>query len=403
MGENKILFVSNTGWYLYNFRLPLARAVRSAGMEVVMVAPRDEYVSRLETDGFRWVELPLERRSINPVREAGVVGTLAGIIRRERPVALHNFTIKCVLYGSMTGNLCGVPSIINALPGLGQVYTGRSWKTRALRAVVDRLYRTLLTRRNTQVIFQNPDDLREFADARLIVPERCHLIRSSGVDIERFRPDPNADPARLGETPVIFTAARLTHAKGIYELVDAARRLRKRGVAARFLLAGEIDHGNPTAIPQTALEEWQKEGIVELLGHVEGMEDYLRRSTLAVLPSYREGVPRTLTEAAAMGKPIVTTDAPGCREIVDHEMNGLKVPVRDSEALANAIERLLGDPELRERMGKASRQKAVAEFDERDVIRRTLEVYRAMGVLPPAARESERRRATKETWAENRA
>jgi glycosyltransferase involved in cell wall biosynthesis len=159
--------------------------------------------------------------------------------------------------------------------------------------------------------------------------------------------------------------------------------LRERGVPARFQLAGDIDHGNPSAIPTQALEDWRQEGVVELLGHVEGMEDYLAAATVVALPSYREGVPRTLTEAAAMGKPIVTTDAPGCREIVDNGVNGLWVPVRDAVALADALERLIRDPELRQRMGEASRRKAVAEFDERDVIRRTIAVYEDLGVLRP--------------------
>jgi glycosyltransferase involved in cell wall biosynthesis len=235
------------------------------------------------------------------------------------------------------------------------------------------------------VIFQNPDDLREFQDAGLIVPQHTYLIRSSGVNTERFQPRPDADPANRGETPIVFTAARLTHAKGIYELVAAARLLRERGVKARFQLAGDIDHGNPTAVPEKSLESWREEGIVELLGHVRGMEDYLAAATVVALPSYREGVPRTLTEAAAMGKPIVTTDAPGCREIVDPGVNGLRVPVRDSVALADAIELLLKDPDLRRQMGEASRRKAIAEFDERDVIRRTVEVYEELGVLTPAA------------------
>ena len=320
---------------------------------------------------------------MNPFAEAQAVGQLVRIIRTERPDAIHNFTIKCVLYGTIAARICRIHAVVNALPGLGQVYTGRSWKARALRSVVSTLYRNLFRHRGCRVIFQNPDDLVEFRNAGLVVPERTHLIRSSGVDTERFRPRPGADPAVSGEAPIVFTAARLTYAKGIYELVAAARLLRERGVAARFQLAGDIDHGNPTAIPEKALDDWRREGVVELLGHVEEMENYLGDATIVALPSYREGVPRTLTEAASMGKPIVTTDAPGCREIVDHEVNGLRIPVRDPVALADALERLLKDPDLRRRMGQASREKAVAEFDERDVIRRTIEVYETLGVLAP--------------------
>jgi glycosyltransferase involved in cell wall biosynthesis len=384
MTSPRILFVSNTGWYLYNFRLSLARQLRDRGADIVMVSPPDEYVTRLEEAGFRWVELRMERRSMNPLWEANAVAQLVRIFRAERANAIHNFTIKCVLYGAIAARICRVRAVVNALPGLGQVYTGRSWKARALRSVVDGLYRSLFRHPGCRVIFQNPDDLREFQNAHLIVPQHTYLIRSSGVNTDRFRPRPEADLAARGEAPIVFTAARLTHAKGIYELVTAARLLRERGVVARFQLAGDIDHGNPTAIPPKALDDWRREGVVEILGHVEGMEDFLAAATLVALPSYREGVPRTLTEAAAMGKPIVTTDAPGCREIVDHGVNGLRVPVRDAVALADAIECLLKDPDLCRRMGEASRQKAVSEFDERDVIRRTIEVYEDLGVLAPA-------------------
>jgi len=381
----KILLVANTGWYLYNFRLPLARFLRARGdVEVVLVSPRDAYVPRLTAEGFRWIELTLDRKSVNPLRELLVVARLAAIYKAERPDAVHHFTAKCVLYGTLAAKLTCVRAVVNALTGLGHVFMGSGWKARTLRPIVKMLYRRLLTARRVRVVFQNPDDLRTFTDQKLVVPDRTILIRGSGVNLKRFRPRPgNRDDAPC---PVVLFAARLNGDKGIHEFVEAARTLKSSGgVGAVFQVAGAPDTGNPSSVSAAQMDDWRREGAVDLLGHVDTMDDLIAQAAVVVLPTHGgEGVPRVLLEAAAMGKPIVATDVPGCREAVLPSENGFLVPPKDARALAACVERLLCDADLRARMGAAGRRLMEQHFDDQDVARRTAAIYETMGALAPA-------------------
>jgi glycosyltransferase involved in cell wall biosynthesis len=376
----KILLVANTGWYLYNFRLPLARFLRSCGVEPVMVSPRDAYVERLQAEGFRWVEITLNRRSRNPARELLVVANLIRVYRAEQPIAVHHFTIKCVLYGTLAAKFTGIRAVVNAVTGLGPVFLGTDWKARALRPPLKWFYRNVLSARRVRVVFQNPDDLQTFTNMHLVIPDRTILIRGSGVDLQRFAPRPShPDEA---PTPIVLFASRLIREKGVLEFVEAARLLKQRKVKAVFQMAGSPDAGNHSSVTAEMLKSWQDEGLVDLLGHIDEVDDLIAHAALVVLPSYREGTPRILLEAAAMSKAIVATDVPGCREAVVHGENGLLVPVRDARALADAIELLLNDPALRAKMGEDGRQKMVQDFDCDDVARRTGQVYTTIGVLP---------------------
>lgn len=378
--RQRILLVANTGWYLYNFRLPLARFLRERDVEVVLVSPRDAYVERLRSEGFRWIELTLDRRSINPFRELLVVFRLAAIYRREKPSAVHHFTAKCVLYGTLAAKLAGVRAVVNALTGLGHIFMGSGWKVRVLRPIVKWFYRNVLTARRVRVVFQNPDDLQTFSDSKLVVPDRTVLIRGSGVNLTRFAPrpgQPDDSPA-----PIVLFAARLNGDKGIYEFVEAARLLKQKGVHATFQVAGSRDPGNPSTVKDATLEQWRAEGAVDLLGHSDAMDDVIAQSSIVVLPTHGgEGVPRVLLEAAAMGKPIVATDVPGCREAVVDGENGFLVPAKCASALADAIASLLADAKLRRRMGQDGRQKMELHFDDQDVARRTVDIYWSMGAL----------------------
>ncbi len=373
-GMRKILLVANTGWYLYNFRLPLARLLRSRGVEVVMVCPDDPYVERLRAEGFRWVHYNLDRRSLNPFKELLGIFRLMLIYNRERPSAVHHFTIKCVLYGSLAAKITGIRAVVNAVTGLGYVFVDGSLSTRLIRVLVKRIYRRVLTAKRVRVVFQNPDDLQAFADENMIIPDQTVLIRSSGVNLQRFSPRPGAP--EVPPAPIVLFASRLINEKGVAVLVEAARILKRRGVNVTVQIAGEPDKGNPSCISEATLEEWRREGAVDLLGHVDAIEELIAVATMVVLPSYYpEGVPRILLEAAAMGIPIVATDVPGCREVVDHNVNGLLVPPKDPLALADAIEQLLANPELCQKMGAAGRLKMQQEFDDQIVAQRTIEVY----------------------------
>ena len=373
MTGKKILLVANTAWYLYNFRLPLARRLRDLGSEVVFVSPPDQYVERLKAEGFRWVEFKLNRRSINPLAEALALARLAKIYRQERPTACHHFTIKCVLYGTIAAKLAGIKSVVNAVTGLGHMFLGNGLAIRVLRPMVRFIYRKILTARRVQVIFQNGDDLAEFAQRDLVAPDKVTIIRGSGVNLTRFRPRPG--PVDGAPSPMVLFASRFLREKGLIEFVEAARMLKSKGIEANFALAGKPDPGNPSSISDQEIESWTREGIVDVLGHLDNIEELLHLSTLVVLPSYREGTPRILLEAAAVGKPIVATDVPGCREIVKDGVNGLLVPAKDAGALADAMEKLLKNPDMREDFRRNAKA-VVADFEETKVIQATIEVYR---------------------------
>jgi glycosyltransferase involved in cell wall biosynthesis len=370
--KSKIFLVANTSWYLYNFRLPLARHLRDAGNEVVFLAPQDAYSSRLTAEKFRWIDLPLRRKSVNPLRELLTIAQIAGIYRSERPDVCHHFTIKCVLYGTIAAKLSGVKAVVNSITGLGHAFIGQSLVHRILRPALRFVYRRILTARRVEVIFQNGDDFEEFYGRQMVSPEKTTIIRGSGVCLQRFAPRPG--PLDGDPDPVVLLASRLIEEKGIHEYVEAARILKIRGIRANFALAGNTDDGNPSAISATQLQSWIEEGAVDYLGQIDNIEEVLALTTLVVLPSYREGTPRILLEAAAMGKPIVATDVPGCREVVRHGVNGLLVEARDAQGLADAIGELLEDSKRLTEFGIASREIS-KQFEEGGVIQATVAVY----------------------------
>ncbi len=371
----KIMLVANTGWYLYNFRRNLSRELREAGSTVVFVCPHDRYVPMLQASGFRWVPWNVHRSSMNPCRELSAVCELIRIYRRERPALVHHFTIKCIVYGTLAAKLAGVRSVVNAVTGLGHVYLSSGLKTKLVRPFIHRWYSWALTTPGVRAMFQNTDDLAVLACAVPHLAKRAVLSNGSGVDLTRFSPVFSPKDQRPNGRPCVLFAGRLIRQKGIHEFVEAARIIRGRGVQARFLVCGETDPGNPSTVDPDLCRQWHNDGIVELLGHVDRIEDVIRQSAVVVLPSYREGTPRVLLEAAAMAKPIVATDVPGCREVVVHRENGLLVAPRDANELADGIETMLHDEKMRNEMGRAGRKRAVRQFDERNVIRDTLQVY----------------------------
>ncbi|MFA7482297.1 MAG: glycosyltransferase family 4 protein [Vulcanimicrobiota bacterium] len=381
MNQNKILLVANTGWYLFNFRLPLARRLRDEGFEVVLVSPDDSYVKRLTSEGFEHRALSkLSRRGMNPIFELFALWELIRLYWREKPRAVHHFTIKCVLYGTIAAKLTGVKSVVNAVTGLGHIFLGKRAVTRAVRPLVRWLYRKILKARRGLVVFQNPDDLETFIENGLVAPEKTVIIRSSGVCLKRFCPRPGTPDTHADHVTTVLFVGRLIREKGIYDFVEAARTL-KGTRSVYFQVAGDVDPGNPSSVDPTVVEEWRQEGAVDLLGHVESIAEVLALADIVVLPSFREGTPRTLLEAAAMGKPIVATDVPGCREIVHNEHNGLLVPREDPKSLAHAIERLLDDPDLSLRYGQNGRQLVAEEFSVEKVVNETFGVYRQLGII----------------------
>lgn len=369
----KILYFANTEWYLYNFRLSLIRQVRELGIEVVLISPPGSYGQRLRELGFKWIPLPMDRRSLNPFAELRLVLAIIKIYASEKPDLVHLFTIKSVIYGSIAAVLTGVKYRINAITGLGHVFISNSLRARSLRPLVRMLVRFAVNSSRGRLILQNIDDRELFLKNRLIEAQYIRIIRGSGVNISRFntsqRVKSNVEPLR------VLLATRLLWEKGVAEYVSAARELLKEKINITFLIAGSPDPGNPASVPEDSISSWQREGVIVLLGHTDDMPSLLQTVDLVVLPSYREGTPRILLEAAACGLPIVTTDVPGCREIVSHQFNGLLVAARDCHQLAAAIHYMATNPTERTRMGKAGRDKVLAEFDETIVINSTLNVY----------------------------
>jgi glycosyltransferase involved in cell wall biosynthesis len=387
----KIVLFANTEWYLWNFRRSLALALRDASHEVLLISPDGPYGEKLRALGLRWQALPMDRRSLNPLREVALLWHLVRLLRRERPDVVHGFTIKSAVYGSLAARLAGVPARVNAVAGMGYVFISDSAKARLLRPVVRALLKLALGGRNARLILQNPDDVALFEQARLVDPAHIRLIPGSGVDCTRFAPGVEAvggkgeRDSRLrgkeGSRLRVLLPARLLWDKGLAEYAQAARLLHAQGRSIDFLLAGTPDPGNPAAVPEAEVRQWVGAGVVQWLGHVDDMPALLRSVDIVALPSYREGLPKGLIEAAASGCALVTTDVPGCRDVVTHEVDGLLVPVRDGEALAGAIARLQEDPGLRAHLADAGRRKALGRFDERIVVRDTLAVYREL--IPP--------------------
>lgn len=376
----KVVLFANTDWYLYNFRRSLALSLRDSGHELLLVSPPGDYGKRLVEMGFRWIPAPMDRRSLNPLREILLLLWLARLLRQEDVELVHGFTIKCAIYGSLAARLAdplrGGRARVSAVAGLGYVFTSRDLKARLLRPLVRLLMRIALGGGKARLILQNPDDVAMFEEARLVRADQIRLIPGSGVDCSRFNPRPTA--ASAGERFRVVLPARLLWDKGVAEYVEAARLLRGQGRPIDFLIAGDPDAGNPAAVPESTVKGWVAEGIVQWLGHVSDMPALFASVSAVVLPSYREGLPKGLIEAAACALPLVTTDVPGCREVVTNEVDGLLVSPRDATALAAAIARLQEDPELCRRLGLAARKKALSQFDECIVIGRTVDVYREL-------------------------
>jgi len=374
-GGTKVLLFANTDWYLFNFRQALAKALREAGHEVLLISPDGPYGERLRQLGYRWEPAPMVRRSLNPLREYALILWLRRLISREQVQLVHGFTIKPAVYGSIAARLEGVPARVNAVAGLGYVFTSNAPRALLLRPVIKRLFRYALDGHGARLILQNPDDVAMFSDAGLVEAQKVRLIPGSGVDRSRFAPLSGCPPKDRFR---VLLPARLLWDKGLAEYVEASRLLQARGIPADFLVAGEPDPGNPAAVSEQTVRDWVAQGLIQWLGQVQDMPSLFHAVDAVVLPSYREGLPKGLIEAAACGLPLVTTDVPGCREVVTHEVNGLLVPVKNAPALADAIARLQSDRELCRRLGAAARIKALSQFEERIVVERTLLVYREL-------------------------
>lgn len=364
----RVLIVVNVEWFFLSHRLPIALGLKHAGCDVEVAASVEQDRGRdIEAHGFPFTRLELTRGSTNPLLELATLWRLYRLYREKRPDIVHHVAVKPVLYGSLAARFARVPAVVNAVPGLGYLFSGHGLKRR----LATLAYRVCCSSSRNHFIFQNPEDRDSLIAAGVATLDQTVLIRGSGVDIEKFRPSP--EPAG---PPVVLLPSRMLWDKGVAELIEAARLLRTRGRGYRIVMAGGPDPQNPRTVKPEELRAWENEGLIEWWDHQHDMASVFQRSTFVVLPSYREGVPKALLEACASGRAIVTTDVPGCREVVRHGENGLLVPARDSRALAGAIEELASNPARRQQMGQAGRARAEAEFSEACVVEATLDLYR---------------------------
>lgn len=357
-----VLVALNTAWNLANFRVGLISALQAAGYDVVAAAPADGHEARLPC---RFVDMPMDNGGTNPVRDLALLVRFVRLLQRERPSVLLAYTAKPNIYCSFAAHLCGIP-VVNNIAGLGAAFVSTSWLTRVVRG----LYRLAL-RRSKVVFFQNEDDRALFVSGGIVRVDQTARLPGSGVDLQRFsmQPMPQFEPS--ANRPITFLLiARLLWDKGVGEFVQASRLLRARGLNVRFQLLGFLDVKNPSAVARDQVEAWCADGLVEYLGMTDDVRPHITAADCIVLPSYREGVSRTLLEAAACGRPIVTTDTPGCRDVVDDGVSGLLCRVRDADDLADKIKQMVEmGASARSEMGRQGRKKVEREFDEQRVIK----------------------------------
>lgn len=368
-----ILFIVNDAGFFISHRLAVAKGAQADGYAVHVACMPGPLVERFRAESFTSHPLPLSRSGRNPFAELGLMYAIWKLLWRVRPDILHLVTIKPVLYGGIASRLAPVKGVVSAISGLGFVFLSKGIKASFTRHIVSGFYRVALGKKNLRTIFQNPDDRDMLLAMGGLSESKVTMIRGSGVDLSQYE----ALPEPEGEV-VVCMAARLLKDKGVLEFVEAVELLIERGVKARYQLIGDVDPGNPATVSSEQLDEWRKKGCIELLGYRTDIATLFAASHIVTLPSYREGLPKVLVEAAACGRAVVTTDVPGCRDAIDENITGLLVPVRNAEALADQLQVLIENPALRQNMGIAGRELAIKAFAIEKIVEQHMDVYRQL-------------------------
>jgi glycosyltransferase involved in cell wall biosynthesis len=365
-----LIVASRCAWTLANFRLPLIQSALAEGFKVIALGGADGNEQRLTLERVDFRSVPVGRMGVDPLMDLRLFISFIRHFLHTRPHLVHCFTIKPAIYGTLSAWLCRVPVRVVTITGLGHAFTSApGWLNKLVRV----LYRLAL-RQAHLVYFQNREDLDLFVSLRLVGATRAKLCAGTGVDGSRFAPVPLPSSQR-GNPLRFLMVARLIREKGVIEYIRAAEIVHNEHPAVKFCLLGGEDARNPSALTKPEIEELRRSPVVEWLGGTQDVRPYIGSSDVVVLPSYREGLPRSLLEAAAMGRPAIATDTVGCRDVVLHGITGYLVPIKDADALAEAMRRLIAEPTLVQSMGKAARDRVVKEFDEKTVISATFVDY----------------------------
>lgn len=369
-----LLFVVNISWFFLSHRLMLARAAAASGFAVHVASNVEDEsdIAQIEQGGIKFHRIDVARSGINPLSELKTLRSLSRIMRVIHPDVVHNVSAKAIIYGTQAARAHGIRGIVNAISGLGYVYSPGPGR-RLLRELLNRGYRRAFRPENVRIIVQNDDDRTQVLSLCPTAGDRIRLIVGSGVNLTEFAWSPEP-----GGIPAVLFPARLLREKGIFEFAAAAAELRRNGPAARFFVAGKLDRGNPGALTEIEMMNLCATSGVEWLGECKDMPRRFREANIVCLPSYREGAPKVLLEAGAAGRACVTTDSPGCRDVVSDGQTGVLVPPRDSRSLAAALRRLIENPELRRRMGTEARNRAEQEFGVEKVVQSHLDLYREL-------------------------
>ena len=367
----KIVFIVNVDWFFLSHRLPLALEAQRRGWEVFLLAKDTGRKNELANLGINLIDIPFGRTSTNPIQELRCLMNLSKELKRIKPDIIHNVTWKGCLWGSLAAKISDNHHVVNALSGLGSVFIGDGFINRIMMCLAEIAFKN----NYSYFIFQNPDDIRWFKGLEYANDDRVFLIKGSGVDLNIFSYQEVTSRDKLK----ILFPARILKDKGLVEFIEALKLLQSSYQGRiEAILAGSCGDANKTSVSEEELKSMLIEGYITWIGNQKDMYPVYVDSDIVVLPSYREGLPKSLIEACAVGRPIVTTDVPGCRECVDEGVNGYLVPVKTSKELANAIEKLILNAESRNAFGKASRQKAEAEFSIENVVEKTFSIYNAV-------------------------
>ena len=376
--QKKLLFNLTEDWFFCSHFLDRALAAKKNGYNVYVCCKNNNRKSDIEKYGFKFISLKYKRSGINPIYELYILINNILIYNSIKPDIVHHISAKPIIYGSIAARICNIKSVINAPVGLGYVFTSNNLKARFLKPILKILMFFFLnnhhgSQKKNKVIFENRDDLNYFLRLGALRREDSCIIRGAGVKIKKLRPKKN-----ISKLITVTVISRMIKDKGIYEFISAARDLKKENPETRFLLAGDIDPQNPSSLKRETLINLNNEGIIEWLGWVDDIEKLLLETDIVCLPSYREGLPKSLLEGAAFGLPIVTTDTVGCRDVVKDGVNGFLVPIKNVDELVNKIGKLLKNKLLRERMGEESLKIALNLFSEDIIISQTLEIYKEL-------------------------